>query len=149
MIVVTGAAGFIGSCLVSKLNKDGITVEKEYESNNIFISGYKPQIEQVILNILMFCADKMPDGGKIRISVFKSNPKKAVITITDSSGGISETELSGLFDSYLSEEKQSSTQSYFNMSQHIIEEHKGKIQVFTETGKGNTFKIFFQTINND
>jgi ADP-L-glycero-D-manno-heptose 6-epimerase len=54
MIVVTGAAGFIGSCLVAKLNKEGITdlilvddFSKKDKENNYIGKKYSQLIERV------------------------------------------------------------------------------------------------------
>lgn len=53
MIVVTGVAGFIGSCLVSRLNKEGIEdivivddFSKTYKSNNYKTKKYKGAVER-------------------------------------------------------------------------------------------------------
>jgi ADP-L-glycero-D-manno-heptose 6-epimerase len=55
MIIVTGAAGFIGSCLVSKLNNKGIKdivivddFSNENKNNNILHKVYKEKVERTM-----------------------------------------------------------------------------------------------------
>lgn len=110
------------------------------------------QISQVINNIVINADQAMPDGGVINISVsnFSQNRdysnvlKKGeyvLIQISDTGAGIEKELLNRIFDPYFT------TKSYgtglgLSVSYSIIKKHNGFIEVFSEVGKGTTFKIY-------
>ena len=57
------------------------------------------QIGQVLLNLLLNCVEALPSGGRIVISA-ALNQDRLTLQISDNGSGISETDLSQIFDLY-------------------------------------------------
>ncbi|MBM2813503.1 MAG: two-component sensor histidine kinase [Ignavibacteria bacterium] len=133
----------------SQLQRDGIKVEREYENQSLEIAAFKPQIEQVILSLLLFGRDYMPDGGTISICVVTSGKNKIQVSIADSGTGIDEQLLKNIFN--LQEISDTGTErksQNLYLVKNIVQQHNGKISVYSEIGKGTTFKIIFPLLSN-
>jgi signal transduction histidine kinase len=129
---------FVGS----QLQRDGIRVEKECEDPSPVIAGIKTQIEQVLLNIIINARDAMPDGGLLTIGAFATSDHQALITIADTGTGITEEHLPFIFDSfYTTKPVGKGTGLGLSVTQNIIQQHHGKIELVSQPRKGTTFKI--------
>jgi signal transduction histidine kinase len=112
------------------------------------------QIEQVFLNLILNSIQAMGEGGKLVLGT-KCHPESClsadrfisgskveyVITeITDTGHGIPKEDLEKIFDAFYTT-KEEGTGLGLSTSYRIIEEHRGKIEVESELGKGTTFVI--------
>lgn len=85
-----------------------------------------------------------PYQGKITIKVYKKDDK-VIVTVTDNGIGMKEKELRRLFVPWFTTKATSikGTGMGLHAIQAVIEDHKGKISVESEYGKGTTFTITF------
>lgn len=128
----------------TQLQHYNIVAEKETEDNSILIKGFKSQIIQVFLNLILKARDFMPDGGKLSIGIYKTKDKKVLINFTDSGVGIEECDLIHIFEPYYTIKNGNiSFGMGLYIAKNIIEQHKGQINVLSESGKGTTFKLTF------
>ena len=127
----------------SQLQRDGIKIEKEMDDQDLQLLCSKNQIEQSLLNILLFARDTMPDGGVITLGVYKGRGNSFNITIVDNGNGLDEAETARIFEPAGIDDNESRPSQNLFMTKNIIEQHKGKITAISELGKGTTFKITF------
>lgn len=130
----------------TQFRRDGIILQKEIEDGEFRISGSKAQLEQAILNILLFSRDNLDEGGKINIGLYKTRGEKINLIISDNSIGLSEEELKNIFEPIVSSQNKSWTGLY--LAKNIIAQHKGKIEIISELRKGITYKITLPKYNN-
>lgn len=130
---------FVGS----QLTRDNIGVETKYEVENIFVHGYKSQLEHVFISLLLNARNFMPDGGTISIGVFKDADNRAVVNVSDDGEGMSEEELQSLFEPFPKGEKTQSGSPGMFLTKSIVENHSGAIKAFSEIDKGATIKLIF------
>ncbi len=130
----------------TQFQRDGIILQKEIEEGEFKIFGSKAQLEQAILNILLFSRDNLDEGGKIKIGLYRSRAEKLNLIISDSSIGLSPDELKDVFEPLVSDQNKSRTGLY--LAKNIISQHKGKIEIISELRKGITYKISLPKYNN-
>ena len=97
------------------------------------------QIGQVLLNLLLNCVEALPSGGRIVVSA-ALNQDRLTLQISDNGSGISETDLSQIFDLYFTT-KNSGTGLGLAIVHNIVEAHDGDIKVESLAGKGTTVTI--------
>ena len=120
--------------------KDGIEVTSEFAPDlNVYC---KPgEINQVFLNILQNAADALGGRGEIAIKTKVENGK-AVICLRDNGPGIPEDARSKIFDPFFTtKDEGKGTGLGLSISHGIITQHKGTIEVNTETAKFTEFVI--------
>jgi signal transduction histidine kinase len=129
----------------SQLQRDAIIVERDFDNEELEILGLKPQLEQVFLNLLLFARDSMPEGGRINLGIYKFRESKVTINISDNGNGLNENELNHIFEPIIPNEifRKGFGGSGLYLTKNIIQQHKGNISVFSEIGKGTTFKLQF------
>jgi hypothetical protein len=138
--------------LESHLSKNGITISTNLTDANVKnenINGFRGQLIFSILHIILNSTSTMPDGGKINLGIFKNEENKTIsIILTDDGNGMNNLEISGnlLALTDLSDKKIKS-RFLFLISQHIISQHNGKFSVYSELGKGTTYKIILPISN--
>ncbi len=125
----------------SQLQRDGITIHKQFETNEILIQGSKSKLEQALLNVILFSRDKLEEGGKIEISLFSSRNNKANLMISDNSIGLNPSEEATVFEHYLVNPDKSESITGLHLANSIITNYDGKLEVVSEFGKGITYKI--------
>lgn len=125
----------------SQLQRDGITMHKQFEENEILIQGSKSKLEQALLNVILFSRDKLEEGGKIEISLFSSRNNKANLMISDNSIGLNPSEEATIFEHYLVNPDKSESITGLHLANSIIANYNGKLEVISEFGKGITYKI--------
>lgn len=125
----------------SRLQRDGIIIEKSYESDKLFINAVKHQIEQLIINLLLISRDSMPDGGKIHIGVYKNKNSNVAINISDTGNGFELNNQEEIAASQVISSFYNNINLNLYFVRKTIEQHKGKIAILSELGKGTTFKI--------
>ena len=114
------------------------------------ISGDSQRFAQVLTNLLSNATKFTPEGGSIVLQarLLQKDSEKCVIgiSITDSGIGISEDQLSRLFNSF--EQAESSTSRRFGgtglglaISKRIVELMDGEITVVSNPGEGSTFSF--------
>lgn len=125
-------------------------LKEEAESHNIrYIENIPPepvkiiadseQLRQAFINIIINSFQAMPDGGNLSLSI---QPKKDLIeiAISDTGSGIPQSIQEKIFDPYFST-KENGTGLGLTIAHRIISDHKGKIEIQSEQGKGTTFII--------
>jgi two-component system sensor histidine kinase HydH len=104
------------------------------------------EMKKALLNIMLNGVQAMPEGGKLQVQSYTDDSKgTVVIRITDSGVGISKENLSTIFQPYFST-KEKGTGIGLSIAYRIISDHKGKIEVESEVGKGTTFIITLPVI---
>ncbi len=135
------------------------TILKETE---LFIMADPGQIEQVLMNLATNAKDAMPDGGQLIIETdilqmdnefikshgYGKQGDYVVITITDTGIGMDENTRQRIFEPFFTtKEVGKGTGLGLAIVYGIIKQHKGFINVYSEKGKGSTFRIYLPLIS--
>jgi two-component system sensor histidine kinase HydH len=119
-----------------------ISIKTDFDSEIDEILIDPDRINQVLLNIYLNAIDSMNNGGSLTVMLSK-NPKKngIEIKVADTGTGISEGDLSHIFDPYFTT-KASGTGLGLAIVHNIMEAHGGEIAIESRLGQGTKVTIF-------
>jgi len=121
--------------------KDTINIIKKYNHDIEYIECYPGQLSQVFTNFIDNAIDAINNKGTITITTILKN-KQIEVSIQDTGTGISDTNLTKIFDPFFTtKEVGKGTGLGLSICQGIINNHKGKIEVKSNEGKGTEFII--------
>ncbi|OHX64568.1 hybrid sensor histidine kinase/response regulator transcription factor [Flammeovirga pacifica] len=104
-------------------------------------------IERILFNLLSNAFKFTPDRGNISVYLTKIKENEICLEIQDTGKGMSQKELKQIFKRFFQGKGQQKT--VFGSSgiglflvNELVNLHKGEIKVFSEEGKGTSFKIY-------
>ncbi|HSR32263.1 MAG TPA: ATP-binding protein, partial [Anaerolineae bacterium] len=102
-------------------------------------------MQQVFLNLVLNAIDAMPEGGTLCVSILHSEAPPAVtIRFTDNGTGIPPEAIDQVFDPFYSTKAEGLGLGLF-ISQSIVQQHGGQIDVHSQVGVGTTFTVWLPT----
>jgi len=111
------------------------------------IRGSADKLKQLFLNLIVNARDAMPEGGRLLITTARSDGS-VVIEVTDSGVGIPPEYLGRIFDAFFTTKgKVSGAGIGLSVCYGIVQQHKGRISVKSEPGKGTTFTVGLPALN--
>lgn len=124
-----------------------IAVVKELAEDLPEIPGDPVQLEQVVVNMITNAASALEDCDRevkeIRIGTHRHETENAVvIEIRDNGSGMSEKMQQEIFQPFFTTKEPSrGTGLGLSVSNRIIQNHNGRIELDSEIGRGTTFRI--------
>jgi PAS domain S-box-containing protein len=135
-----------------------IMIQAEVPKDLWLIHGESTQVHQVLMNLLVNARDAMPHGGKIRIaaenaiideSYCRMQPdaqpgQYIVVTVADTGTGIPPALITRIFEPFFTTKPVGKgTGLGLSTALGIVRSHGGFINVYSEVGKGTTFKVHY------
>lgn len=155
--------------IVNNLNKMMIRVIGEHIALRIIpgesvgnIRADLGQMDQILMNLLVNAVDAMPKGGQIFIETAnteldetytKSHPsvhpgRYVVLSVADTGAGMDSATMAQIFEPFFTTKAPGEgTGLGLSMVYGAVEQNKGHITVFSQPGKGTTFKIYFPRVD--
>ena len=128
--------------IISNTFDKRIKIVKNIEGPLRIKSNYS-SLYQVFMNLCNNAQDSMPDGGVLKIEARRDN-QEVVVTISDTGCGMDKETVKNIFDPfYTTKDVGQGTGLGLSITHGIIEEHRGKISVSSQPGKGTAFKVSF------
>ncbi|UOQ47727.1 ATP-binding protein [Gracilibacillus caseinilyticus] len=103
----------------------------------------RSQIKQVFINLIKNAIEEMANGGMIHVLV-ELRGKECMIAIKDQGPGIPKHLIHKLKEPFFTTKK-NGTGLGLMISNQIIDNHHGRLEIESEKGQGSTFKIFLPT----
>ena len=137
--------------------RENIRLRLVTSSSLPIIKGDIGQLEQVIMNLVINAQDAMPEGGKLTIETSLAEldesyaaehasvvPGRYVrLSISDSGHGIGAEIREHIFEPFFTtKSKEKGTGLGLSIVYGIVKQHGGNIWVYSEPGKGTTFKVY-------
>ncbi|MEY8849990.1 sensor histidine kinase [Psychroserpens sp. XS_ASV72] len=133
--------------LEMKAAKKKITLTFDMDYNEpILVSADKERIQQVLTNLVVNSIKYGRKKGTTEISIENLIKNKVIVRVTDNGEGISEENLTRLFERFFRVDKSGSRKEGgsglgLSIVKHIIEAHDEKIYVESELGVGSEFSF--------
>jgi signal transduction histidine kinase len=100
------------------------------------------QMRQVFLNLVLNELDAMPRGGRLQVSTtHTSQPAGVRVAFTDNGVGVAPDALPYIFDPFYSTKPEGLGLGLF-ISQDIVKQHGGHMEVDSQMGAGTTFTVW-------
>jgi nitrogen-specific signal transduction histidine kinase len=129
------------------LQTGGVKITRKYDPEVPTVAGDPDRLLQVFLNLIRNGAQAMAGGGELlvrtrfeRLASQIGGRAATVVEIVDRGPGISPEEQEQLFNPFFTT-KDRGTGLGLPISQRIVEEHGGAIEVQTRLGEGSTFRV--------
>src|SRR6266852_3148043 len=119
----------------------GVTITVDLQAAGATIVADSDLLKQAALNIVVKAIEAMPQGGELRFESSVTG-EEAEIRISDTGPGIPSEKRDKIFQLYFSTKKKGSGIG-LAMTFRIVQLHNGKIDFFSEPGKGTTFALRF------
>jgi two-component system, NtrC family, sensor kinase len=127
-----------------ELQARGVTVDARVEPGLPPIAADEHQLRQALLNLMRNGVEAMRQGGcltlRARHVADAGDGRTVELAISDTGEGIEPDHLQKIFDPFFST-KEGGTGLGLALTQQIIVEHGGKIEVQSERGRGTTFTV--------
>ena len=134
-----------------------IRIQVSFPKDSWTILGDHTQVQQILLNLCVNARDAMPNGGTLTINIencvldkqyaamhIQAKPGRYVnINVTDSGTGIPPEILDKIFEPFFTTKPlNKGTGLGLSTVLAIVESHDGLVDVYSEPGKGTTFKVY-------
>lgn len=127
-----------------RAEKEGIRLELNLKSEEVFIEGDNNRLRQVVINLLDNAIKFTPAGNQVEISL-EEMQSEVVMTIADQGVGMAKEELRHAKDKfYKGKSKKSGSGLGLAICDEIIELHGGKLILESTQGKGTTVRVHLQ-----
>jgi two-component system NtrC family sensor kinase len=132
--------------LDKKMRQSHIRVVRELEESLPKVRARADQLRQVFLNLLINAQQAIGTEGQIRISTSRFGQAlqpSILIQISDTGVGIQDEDLTRIFEPFYSTGKKGTGLGLW-VTQDIVRQHGGRIEVSSERNHGTTFTIILQ-----
>jgi PAS domain S-box-containing protein len=132
--------------LEKKLKQSRIKVVRLFDERLPNIRARSDQLRQVFLNLIINAQQAIQTDGEIKISTStygQSLQPSIVVQMSDTGVGISEDDLARIFEPFFSTGKKGTGLGLW-VTQDIVRQHGGRIEVTSDVGKGTVFSIILQ-----
>jgi K+-sensing histidine kinase KdpD len=126
--------------LEKDLTKRNVKIEKNLNFNGK-IKLDQDKIVRVFYNIASNAADAMPTGGTLTVTTEESGGV-VKIEFKDTGAGMPEEVKRKIFEPFVTFGKKHGTGLGMAIVKKIMDDHKGKIEIESEVGKGTTIRLF-------
>ncbi len=144
--------------LLRKTIRENIRIELQLVPNPPLIQADRGQLEQVIMNLAVNASDSMPEGGCLSLETeyveLDANYAQhhsgvqpgayVLLAVSDTGSGMDQETRERIFEPFFSTKGQAGTGLGLATVYGIVKQHKGNIWVYSEPGRGTTFKVYFQ-----
>ncbi len=134
-----------------RVEKQKLTVERDFERGLPPVIGDPDALQQVFLNLILNAIQSMPEGGRIRVSAlatclprrgFQEGERQYIeVCVKDTGAGMEEEVIRNIFSPFFTT-KETGTGLGLMVTQGIVQDHDGWIEVKSELGKGSIFKVY-------
>lgn len=144
--------------LLKRLLTEDVDMKVSLASTDMVIMADQTQIDQILFNLVANARDAMPRGGSLIIATSSMVIDKrfvdaygfgipgtySVITVSDTGIGMTEEVRERIFDPFFStKEIGKGTGLGLSTVYGIVKQHDAFINVYSEPGKGTTFRVYF------
>ncbi|MDO8739786.1 MAG: PAS domain S-box protein, partial [Candidatus Deferrimicrobium sp.] len=155
--VMTGLVKFF-----RKVTREDIVIKTFPAECPVMISADRGQVEQVLMNLCLNARDAMPEGEQLVIETgvtsleegyLKQYPymkagRYTVLSVSDTGIGMDEKTRECIFEPFFTTKgPDKGTGLGLAVVYGIVKQHNGFIHVYSEPGKGTTFRIYFPAVN--
>jgi PAS domain S-box-containing protein len=123
-----------------QLSLGQVAVKRELAEQELPVLGSAGQLEQVLVNLVVNAQEAMPRGGQLVVRTALCE-NVVQLEVSDTGLGMSEEELSTLFEPFYSGKGGRGLGLGLWISHNIIDAHGGQIEVESQVGRGTTFTI--------
>ncbi|HYA90988.1 MAG TPA: ATP-binding protein [Thermodesulfobacteriota bacterium] len=137
--------------LDQQIQKQSVRVVKDVTDNLPLVNGNPDQLQQVFLNLILNAIQSMPEGGRLCLSAsmkrisregFEEDRRQyAEVCVEDTGVGMEKEVIQQIFDPFFTT-KETGTGLGLMVTQGIVQDHEGWIEVKSEVGKGSVFKVY-------
>lgn len=128
-------------------NAEGINLEVEIPDEPVILESNEKDLQNLLDNLLSNALKYTHSGGEVSLTV-KSSEDEVNIEVADTGIGIPEEDIPKLFNEFFRTENAKQVAEHgtglgLTIVKNIVDEHKGKISVESELGKGTQFLVSF------
>jgi two-component system NtrC family sensor kinase len=141
-----------------QIQKQNVSVVREISDDLPPVMGDPDQLQQVFLNLVLNAIQSMPEGGILRLSVSSKWISKeglengqrqyVVVSVIDTGLGMEKEVVQNIFNPFFTT-KDTGTGLGLMVSQGIVQDHEGWIEVESDLGKGSIFKVYLPTLQGE
>ena len=133
------------SASIDRLTLKNIKLQVNYPNQGVKIMADKEKLKLALMNIVINAIEAMEDkSGQLSIAIHHTD-ETAELTIADNGCGISDENISRLFEPYFTQ-KRNGMGLGLPFTLNILQAHKANIDVSSSLGKGTTFTITFPAV---
>ena len=135
-----------------QIQRQGISLLKDWKDNLPQVTGDPDQLQQVFLNLILNAIQSMPGGGKLHLSASSKRISREgleeaqrqylEVCVADTGVGMKREVMQNIFNPFFTT-KIMGTGLGLMVSQGIVRDHEGWIEVESEVGKGSIFRVYF------
>jgi signal transduction histidine kinase len=131
------------SLLSHQLQKSGVAVETNLETDLEPVYGNAGKLQQVFLNLFLNARDAMTGGGALEVRTWMDGPR-ARVEVADTGTGIAPEHLPRIYDPFFTTKPaRKGTGLGLSVTYGIVREHGGTIEVSNRPSGGARFRLEF------